>query len=60
MATWTPDFAPSKKQNRRKNAKRNAGYKGSRKKETKVCEYCHQQSTLRSHIRRLYRSFLTH
>merc|ERR1719461_1788806 len=51
MATWTPDFAPSKKQNRRKNAKRNAGYKGSRKKETKVCEYCHQQSTLSVHGR---------
>jgi len=51
MATWTPDSAPSKKRNRRKNAKRNAGYKGSIKKETKVCEYCHQQSTLSVHGR---------
>jgi len=54
VATWTPDFAPSKKQSRRKKqtkTKRNAGYKGSTKQETKVCEYCHQQSTLSVHGR---------
>lgn len=54
MATWTPEFAPSKKQNKRRKkhkSKRNAGYKGSTKQETKVCEYCFQQSTLSVHGR---------
>lgn len=49
-----PDFEPTKKRlckKKQPQAKRSAGYKGSTDQAKKLCEYCHQHSTLSSHGR---------
>jgi len=54
-AKWAPDFAPTKKRARKKKQPKNkrsaGGYKGSTDQAKKLCEYCHQHSTLSVHGR---------
>lgn len=54
-AKWAPDFPPTKKKARKKKQPKNkrsaGGYKGSTDQAKKLCEYCHQHSTLSVHGR---------